>query len=254
MGKQSKREKIDNLNVEVYSNRQDMGDAAGKAIAQKMRELLAVKTKIRMVFAAAPSQNETLAVLSREEGIDWERVEVFHMDEYIGLPAKAPQLFSSYLKTHLFDIVKPESLYLIDSTHSASEECIRYGKLLSAYPVDIVCLGIGENGHIAFNDPPVADFEDKEIIKPVMLDEICRNQQVHDGCFASLQEVPQQALTLTVPTLFSGQFLFCMVPGKTKNKAVQALLHGPITTACPSSILRRHQNCILYVDKDSYGV
>lgn len=249
-----KQWKIDNLNVEVYSNRQEIGDAAGKAIARKMRELLAVKPQIRMIFAAAPSQNETLAVLSREEGIDWNRVEAFHMDEYIGLPAKAPQLFSSYLKAHIFDIVKPGNLYLIDSTHGAAEECIRYGKLLSASPVDIVCLGIGENGHIAFNDPPVANFEDQEIIKPVMLDEVCRNQQVHDGCFASLQEVPKQALTLTVPTLFSGQYLFCMVPGKTKNEAVRAMLNGPVAAACPSSILRHHQNCVLYVDTDSYGV
>jgi glucosamine-6-phosphate deaminase len=247
------RTTVDQLKVEVYADRRALGGAAGRRTAAKMKELLAVKPTIRMIFAAAPSQNELLETLVRSEGIDWSRVTAFHMDEYIGLPADAPQRFSRFLSERLFDLVKPGQVHLIDSSASIEEECNRYGRLISEAPIDIVCLGIGENGHIAFNDPPVADFNDPNVIKAVELDDACRQQQVNDGCFAAFGDVPTHALTLTIPTLMSGAHLFCAVPGPTKRAAVRRTLNGPISTECPATILRTHADCTLYVDTDSYG-
>lgn len=245
---------VDRLNVRVYENRMAMGNAAGADVAAKIRELLSKKERVRMIFASAPSQNEFLQRLGQEKGIDWTRITAFHMDEYIGLPKDAPQLFSRYLQDHLFSIVHPGEVHFIDSSRSIAHECKRYGDLIRQAPIDIVCLGIGENGHIAFNDPPVADFDDPEVMKPVKLDDVCRQQQVNDGCFPDIHAVPTHALTLTIPTLLSGSYLYCIVPGKTKREAVRSALYGPITTECPASILRRHPNCTLYLDRDAYGV
>ena len=205
-----------------------------------------------MIFAAAPSQNEVLASLALDREIPWERVNAFHMDEYIGLSADAPQGFGNFLKEHIFGLAPFSSVNYIDiSAKNPDEECERYAALLAEYPTDIVVMGIGENGHIAFNDPPVADFKDPKSVKPVLLDEICRNQQVNDGCFATIDDVPKYAITLTVPTLFAGDYLFCIVPAKTKANAVKATLCDEIGEACPATILRRHKNAILYLDGDS---
>lgn len=244
---------VDQLKVKVFGNRLEMGTAAGREAIAKIKEIIAAKGHVRMIFAAAPSQNEFLETLTKAEGIDWSKVTAFHMDEYIGLPGDAPQRFSHFLQDRLFKIVKPGQVHLIDCSADVEEERARYAKLLEEAPIDIVCLGIGENGHIAFNDPPVADFQDPEVIKPVELDEPCRQQQVNDGCFPTFADVPTHALTLTIPTLMSGSHLFCMVPGKTKTNAVRETLNGPITTACPATILRTHKDCTLYVDVDSFG-
>ena len=246
-------ETVDRLKVNVYANRRELGTAAGKAAAARIKDLLGKKDRIRMIFAAAPSQNEFLETLVADKEIDWTRITAFHMDEYIGLPNDAPQKFSRFLSERLFDIVKPGTVHLIDSSNTIEAECKRYGDLIREAPIDIVCLGIGENGHIAFNDPPVADFNDPFVIKPVELDDACRQQQVNDGCFAKFDDVPTHALTLTIPTLMSGAYLYCMVPGPTKRNAVQRTLNGSISTECPSTILRTHPNCTLYVDRDSYG-
>jgi 6-phosphogluconolactonase/glucosamine-6-phosphate isomerase/deaminase len=248
-----KTDTVDCLRVRVYENRKAMGMEAGIEAAVKIRELLDHKERIRIVFAAAPSQNEFLETLSKEKGIDWSRITVFHMDEYIGLAKDAPQKFSKFLCDRMFDLLNPGEVHLIDSSNTIEAECKRYGDLLKAAPIDMVCLGIGENGHIAFNDPPVADFKDPEVIKAVELDDACRQQQVNDGCFPSLEAVPTHALTLTIPAMMSGTHLFCMVPGPTKQNAVYNTLNGPITTECPASILRQHSDCTLYVDSDSYG-
>jgi glucosamine-6-phosphate deaminase len=140
-----------------------------------------------------------------------------------------------------------------DGAPDAGEACRQYAALLSQAPIDIVCLGIGENGHIAFNDPPVADFADAALVKRVRLDAACRQQQVNDGCFPTLDAVPAEALTLTIPALLAGRHLFCVVPGKTKTEAVRNVLRGHITTACPASVLRTHPDCTLYLDPDAYG-
>ncbi|WP_211746612.1 glucosamine-6-phosphate deaminase [Paenibacillus sp. Marseille-Q4541] len=240
------------LKVQVYADRKQMGQDAAALVADQMRNLLQEQERIRMIFAAAPSQNEFLDALGKAEEIDWSRVDAFHMDEYVGLPESASQRFGHFLKRGLFDRVQPGSVHYINPSHKAEEECTRYTELLTASPVDIVCMGIGENGHIAFNDPPVADFTDPFWMKRVELDEACREQQVNDGCFSHLSEVPTHALTLTIPALLSGKHIYCMVPGPLKRAAVTATLTGPINTSCPASILRTHQGAILFLDEESY--
>jgi 6-phosphogluconolactonase/glucosamine-6-phosphate isomerase/deaminase/sugar phosphate isomerase/epimerase len=247
-------ETAEQLKVNVYENRQAMGTAAAIQAATIIKELQSRKDRVRIIFAAAPSQNEFLAELVNQQGIDWSRITAFHMDEYIGLPGNAPQRFSRFLCDRLFDLVKPGELHLIQSSNTIEQECARYGGLIAAEPIDLICLGIGENGHIAFNDPPVADFSDSQIIKAVELDDACRQQQVNDGCFPSFDAVPTHALTLTIPTMMSGAHLLCMVPGPTKRAAVEQTLRGPVSTACPASILRTHGDCTLYVDRDSFGL
>ena len=174
------------------------------------------------------------------------------MDEYIGLQADAPQGFGNFLRRNLFDRVPFKTVNTIDSTAADPEaECRRYADLLQEYPCDIVCMGIGENGHIAFNDPPVAEFDDPAAVKVVALDEVCRNQQVHDGCFADIGQVPTHALTLTVPTLAGAKHHLCIVPAPTKAKAVRDTLEGPVSTACPASILRTCPGAVLYLERES---
>nr|WP_078060067.1 MULTISPECIES: glucosamine-6-phosphate deaminase [Gracilibacillus] len=229
-----------------------MGLAAAADVIEKMKSLLRGKETIRMIFASAPSQNEFLETLRNASGIDWQRVTVFHMDEYIGLQPREEQSFSAFLCDRLFDSVKPGAVHLINGVNDINKECRIYSERLREAPIDIVCLGIGENGHIAFNDPPVADFHDPAFIKKVQLDEVSRQQQVNDSCFPKLEDVPTHALTLTIPALMSGCHLYCIVPGATKKNAVQQTLKGPISEKNPASILRRHPACTLYVDKDAY--
>ena len=244
---------VDRLAVRVYRNRQAMGAAAGAAVAGQMRGALARQPGLRMVFAAAPSQNEFLAALAAAEGIDWARVTAFQMDEYLGLPPGAPGTFGRFLADRLFDRVRPGVVHRIDPANDAAAECARYAGLLAAAPVDVVCLGIGENGHLAFNDPPDADFDDPARVKVVALSLASRRQQVHDGCFPTLEAVPTEALTLTVPALLAGAVLSCVVPGPTKRDAVRQALRGPVSPACPASALRRHPDCTLWLDADAYG-
>jgi glucosamine-6-phosphate deaminase len=174
------------------------------------------------------------------------------MDEYFGLDESESQSFSTYLKNHLFEKVNLKKVYLINGKAPVDEEIARYSALIKEAPVDIVCLGIGENGHIAFNNPPVADFNDTKILKMVELDESCRMQQVNENCFDTLEEVPREAFTLTVPVLMKADFLFCVVPGSSKAEAVYNTLNGPVTTTCPASILQTHPNCRFYFDEDAY--
>ena len=246
--------KVDKLEVKIFESRAEMGAAAAADIKNKFVELLANKREINVIFAAAPSQNEVLESLIADKDIEWSRIHAYHMDEYIGLPAAAPQGFGNFLRAHIFDLVPFASVNLIDcAAPDADAEATRYGKLLEENPADVVVMGIGENGHIAFNDPPVADFRDPYTVKAVKLDEICRNQQVHDGCFASIEEVPTHALTLTVPALTRAPYLFCVVPAPSKAWAVRETLTGRIDEHCPASVLRTHDNAILYLDRDSAG-
>lgn len=242
----------DKLHVRSYASRPAMGAAAAEEGAALLRKLLEQQETVRVIFAAAPSQNEFLDALCAAPGIDWQRVTAFHMDEYIGLDAAAPQGFGNFLRAHIFDRLPFGTVHFLDGNAAdISAECARYSALLRQAPVDIVFLGIGENGHIAFNDPPVADFVDPEDVKVVPLDEVCRNQQVHDGCFASLDLVPTHAMTLTVPALAAAAHHFCIVPAPTKADAVFACIRGEIATTCPSSILRTCPDARLYLDADS---
>ena len=242
----------DSLKVNVYPSRADMGKAAADDISAKIRELLSIKEEISMIFAAAPSQNEVLAALVADPSIEWERINAYHMDEYIGLDSSAPQCFGNFLDAHIFGLVPFKSVnYIKSDAIDPDAESVRYSSLLSATKIDIVVMGIGENGHIAFNDPPVADFNDEKLVKPVKLDEVCRNQQVNDGCFAKIDDVPKYAITLTVPMLVSAPNLFCIVPAPTKAWAVKETLTSSIDEHCPASVLRTREGAMLYLDPDS---
>ena len=242
----------DRLKVNIYPSREEMGCAAAADVKAAILRALLEKEEINMIFAAAPSQNEVLANLARDTEIPWGRVNAFHMDEYIGLAADAPQGFGNFLRRSIFGIAPFKSVnYIRIDAPDADIECERYSALLREKPVDIVVLGIGENGHIAFNDPPFADFHDKKLVKTVKLDEVCRNQQVNDGCFTCIDDVPTHALTLTVPALMQGKELYCIVPAVTKARAVEQTVNGDITPSCPASVLRTHNCASLYLDPDS---
>jgi glucosamine-6-phosphate deaminase len=237
--------------LRVYPDRPTLGTAAAHDVAAALRADLALAPWVRIVFASAPSQDSLLAALAEEPDIDWSRVIALHMDEYVDLAPDAPQRFGRYLQERLFNRVHPGRVELIGALADPVAEAERYAGLIAEGPIDIVCLGIGENGHIAFNDPPLADFEDPLAVRVVSLSERSRQQQVNDGCFASLAQVPAQAITLTIPTLFAGRRLFCSAPGATKAAAVRDAVHGPIDPACPASILRRHPACTIYLDEVS---
>jgi glucosamine-6-phosphate deaminase len=242
----------DQLSVELYSNRAKMGAAAAKDAAQCLRSALDQQETVTVIFAAAPSQNEFLAALCNESNVDWKRVNALHMDEYIGLAADAPQGFGNFLKERIFSRLPFRSVEYLDGlAEDIDGECARYSRIIEDNRPDMVFMGIGENGHIAFNDPAVADFEDPEAVKEVLLDERCRMQQVHDGCFGAIGEVPRSALTLTIPTLMRCKKILCIVPAATKAVAVARTLYGPIATSCPASILRRHVDATLYLDAAS---
>ena len=246
-----KSRKAEHLLVQTYLTRQMMGQSAAHDVAECIRQKIQKQGFVRMIFAAAPSQSDMLASLIESPSIDWSCVTAFHMDEYIGLSEDAPQCFASWLDTHLFGWLPFQKVHPIIPQSNPLQAANAYANLLNEKPIDIVCLGIGVNGHIAFNDPPVADFEDRVDVKIVELDAICRQQQVDDQCFAQLDLVPLQAITLTIPRLLRAEHLFCVVPGAFKRTAVGQTLHGPISTDCPASILRQHPSCTLYLDQES---
>ncbi len=235
---------VEKLQVKIFSNRREMGKAAGQSVAEKMREILKVRKALSIVFASAPSQNEFLEELSQSPGIDWRNVTAFHLDEYVGLSSEAPESFGHFLRVKLFEKVRPGNVYYLNGMAGDLEaECKRYAGLLKDHPLDVACIGIGENGHLAFNDPPFADFQDPLLVKIVELDLVSRQQQVHDGCFKSLQEVPQKAITLTIPAILSAKFIYCMVPAHSKAEAVKRTLQGPISTDCPAIHLEEARKC-----------
>ena len=239
-----------NFSVTVCPTRKEMGVAAAQAAVSTIRAVLAEKETANVIFAAAPSQNEMLAALLASD-LDFSRIHAFHMDEYLGLSIANEQSFARYLTDHIFGRANFRSVHLIPATLPEAEACAAYTALLKAYPVDVVCLGIGENGHVAFNDPPVADFADLAMIKAVELDDVCRMQQVHDGCFPTFDDVPKKALTLTVPALMAARSLICTVPGSAKAEAVRKLIYGAIGTACPATAMRLHGDAQVFLDADS---
>ncbi len=243
---------VDQLHVSIRDTRLEMAQEAAIKAQKAIRSMLQTKPLLNIIFAAAPSQTEFLEALILQPGIEWQKINALHMDEYIGLPKNAPQSFGNYLNNQIFEKVPFRSVHLINGqTSNPEEECDRYTRLLLEFPPDIVFMGIGENGHIAFNDPHVANFNDPLSIKIIDLDLISRQQQVHDGCFSELRMVPEKAATLTIPTLLSATQIFCVVPGKTKAKAVFNTLNQSIQEQYPSTILRRHSSAELFLDSDS---
>ncbi|HEX6718097.1 MAG TPA: glucosamine-6-phosphate deaminase [Pyrinomonadaceae bacterium] len=239
----------DQLNVYVYESRAKMGQAAASVIAAEIRRAIQARGKAVVILASAPSQNEFLASLAQAPDLDWSRVTAFHLDEYLGMDEHAPQSFRRFLIDRLVNKVPLGQFHgLRGDAADGSAEARRYAELLEQDPPDFAVLGIGENGHLAFIDPPFCNFNDPEAVKVVQLDEICRNQQVNDGAFASLDEVPKNALSLTIPTLMARPKLFAIAPGPAKRQAIKNTIEGPISTTCPASILRTHPDAHLFID------
>lgn len=243
---------FDKVRLKVYDTREEMGKTAAREAAACMRKLLSEQEVINCVFAAAPSQNEFLEALTQEEGIAWERVNGYHMDEYVGFDIGHPGSFNGFLTKAVFSKVPFKSVHLLNGANDGAKEAERYSSLLDGIAIDITFMGIGENGHIAFNDPDVADFHDSRTVKIVELDDICRQQQVNDGCFPTFDDVPAQALTVTVPKLVSAKEIFCIVPTAKKRNAVKAALTGQISENCPASILRTVEHVHMYIDCGCY--
>lgn len=246
-------DKKDMMKYYVGETREDMGRLAATIAGNKIKQLLKEKDDVRIIFASAPSQDEVLSYLTNDQEIDWSRIIGFHMDEYIGLSTDSDQWFKKYLEKNITHKVNIKQFHFIDGTKSAEDEIARYTELLNEKPIDIVCLGAGENGHIAFNDPPIADFNDPKMMKVVELDQLSRQQQVNDGCFPTVEDVPTEALTLTIPALSAGKTMICTVPGRTKTEAIHKMLNNDVDTSCPATILRQHKDAHLIVDKEALG-
>jgi len=243
---------VEKLKVMQFDTREEMGDACTEHVTAAIRKMLESKEELHIMFAAAPSQEEVLKGLVARDDIDWRRINAYHMDEYIGLQHNAPQVFGNFLKKRLFGKVSFKSVNYINITAANPEkEAARYAAILDSVELDICLMGIGQNTHLAFNDPHDAKFDDPVSAKVVKLDMLCRSQQVDDGCFDDINQVPENAITVTVSKLISSEIIFCIVPDKLKAAAVKSMLTDPIDERCPASILRKHENATLYLDNNS---
>lgn len=243
--------KVEKLNVKIFDTRKELGETSANEVSATIKKLLQEKDEVNIVFAAAPSQNEFLAAL-REKDLEWGRINAFHMDEYVGLQPDAPQLFGNFLRDRIFEKVPFKSVHYFDGLADDMEvECQRYADLLEKHPTDICILGIGENTHLAFCDPHVADFNDPKVVKIVDLDQKNRNQQVNDGMFEKIDDVPTHAITLTIPALLKSTYTYTIVPGPTKADAIFHTLKSDIQENYPSTILRTHPRGVLYIDRES---
>jgi glucosamine-6-phosphate deaminase len=221
-------------------------------VSAAIRDLLARDGRAAVIFASAPSQNEFLAGLRSDAAIDWSKVTAFHLDEYVGIAPDHPASFRRFLRDRLFAHVPVAAFHGLDGqARDPARECERYAALLRDHAPSLAILGIGENGHLAFIDPPLCNFSDPADVRMVELDEACRRQQVNDGAFATLDAVPRTALSLTIPFLMRIPRVVAIVPGPAKRVAVTAALRGPVTRACPASVLRRHRDATLFLDEDS---
>ncbi len=237
--------------VHIYPSRQALGEAAALAAAAMIQEAIGQRGYARIMIATGNSQLDVSEALVRQN-IDWQAVDVFHMDEYVGIPAAHPSSFRRWIKTRIVDQVHPRSIhYLQGDAQDLSSEIERYAKLLESEPVDLAFVGFGENGHIAFNDPPTADFEDPDTVKRVQLDEACRMQQAGEGHFPHLDSVPREALTVTCSALLRIAHWVSCVPEGRKASAVQCALKGPISNSCPASAVRLHPDATVYLDLES---
>jgi len=243
---------VDSLPVRVYASQEDMSEAVALEVQQYFQQVLTRQGSAAAILATGNSQIRFLARLVALGGVDWSRVTLFHMDEYLGIGADHKASFRRYMRERVESLVKPKAFhYLGGDADQPLDEIARYTALLKAQPIDLCCLGVGENGHIAFNDPPVARFDDPHSVKLVKLDDACKMQQVKEGHFPSLEAVPPYALTLTVPALCMARRMVCVAPETRKAAAIKAALRGPVSTACPASFLRTQPQCTLYLDRDS---
>ena len=242
----------DSLPVRIYASESEMATDVAQSVHNYLVETIAKQGQVAAILATGNSQIQFLKKLVDLGGIDWSRMTLFHMDEYLGIDENHSACFRRYMRERVENKVNPKVFhYLGGDAPEPIAECERYEALLKAQPIDLCCMGVGENGHIAFNDPPVANFEDERLVKIVELDVACRMQQVNEGHFPDLGAVPKYALTLTVPALCSAKKVVCVAPETRKAKAVQALLEGPVSTNCPASFLRTQSHATLYLDTDS---
>ena len=243
------------LKTQIFESRDAMGVAAARKFQGWVEEALRTKPRCRVVFGCAPSQDQFFSSLVREARSKpdlWRRVEVFHMDDYVGCTEAQPQSFRAYLRRHFLDHIEPAGFRPIrGEADPPSAEAERYAALLAEAPIDVIAMGIGENGHVAFNDPPVADFSDSVLAKVVEIDDACRQQQVNDGCFPRLSLVPRRAITITLPVFARAGRLCCFVPGIRKAAAVRRAVLDPIGPACPATILRLHPCAELFLDREA---
>ena len=243
---------VNQVLVRVFPNKLDLGEAAAQDAASILRESIERNGAARIIVGTGNSQNEVIESLTRQPRIDWSAVEVFHMDEYAGIADSHRGSLRRWLKSHLVDRVRPGKVhYLLGDAADLDAECRRYAALLAQAPIDITFFGIGENGHIAFNEPGTADFNDPLAVKRVTLDERSRRQQVGEGHFPSVEAVPREALTITCPVIARSRYLVGCVPDQRKAEAVHNAISGGLTAACPASMVFMHPKAFLYLDTES---
>lgn len=242
----------DRLPVHIYAGADSAGRAAARAALQILREAIRQRGEANVILATGNSQLSLMAAFREATDVRWSAVRVFHMDEYLGVPGTHPASFVRYMRDQLVDAVQPLAFFPIRGDgQDPEEECRRYEALLRQYPADLCCLGIGENGHLAFNEPGAADFHDSRWVRVITLDERSRRQQVGEGHFPHLDAVPRQAITLTIPALLSARRVIVTAPEARKAQAVREALLGPVSNACPASILRTCDHAELFLDRDS---
>lgn len=247
--------RIDALQVQIFNSEVELAQDVAEIVKKHLQHTLQQKDSVALLLATGNSQMKFLDALIALGGVDWSRITCFHLDEYLGISADNSASFRHYLRERVEMRVSPKEFHYIEGDAiQPLVECDRYTKLLQAQPIDLCCLGVGENGHLAFNDPAVADFNDPFTLKLVKLDTVNREQQVNTGYFSSLESVPQYAFTVTLPMICSAKKIICLAPGKRKAKIVKQMLEGDITTDCPASILRTQQQATLFLDVDSAGL
>ena len=236
------------MKIEIFATEQEMGQAAAEAGAEKIRQALAERGEARIIVATGASQFTVLGALVKQPDIDWSKVTGFHLDEYLGLPMSHPASFRGYLKERFVDQVSLKAFHYLDGETDPQEECERVGKLLTEAPIDVAFVGIGENGHLAFNDPP-ADFDTEQPYLVVDLDEACRRQQHGEGWFPTMDDVPTQALSMSVKQILKTSTIICSVPDERKAEAVKNSVEGDVTPDVPASILQTHGDTTLFLDQ-----
>jgi glucosamine-6-phosphate deaminase len=236
--------------IKVFNNKIQLGEAAARQAASAIQRAISARSRARIIAATGASQFEFLNALTNTPGIDWAKVEMFHLDEYIGLPIAHPASFRKYLLERLIEPAGIANYHLIDGEADPREVCKRFAEEIGAAPIDVAFVGIGENGHLAFNDPP-ADFETDEAYIIVDLDEACRRQQVGEGWFAGLDEVPKQAISMTIKQILKAREIVCIAPDARKAQAVKNCFENEISPKFPASILRAHGDIGVYLDMES---
>jgi glucosamine-6-phosphate deaminase len=239
------------MTVVVHPDAADLADGAAREAAGVLRDAVAERGRAHAMFATGNSQLAMVERLVELEGVPWSRTTVFHMDEYVGMGPGHPASFQKWRRERISERVHPGDAHYLDGLADPATECDRYAELLRQMPLDLCCLGVGENGHLAFNDPPAADFHDPMRVKVVELDDACRDQQVGEGHFPDLAQVPTLALTVTIPALLCAARVLAVVPERRKAAPVKAALEGPVSTACPASVLRTRGNVTAHLDPES---